>query len=105
MNQSIRVLLTALAALSGVALGQDAAIPWREIEPFFEPPSEYKGKFGDFRSVMKFDDGSIVHTADDWRRRREEILKYWQGALGRWPALLDKQGPAIEPFILSEIRC
>jgi hypothetical protein len=60
------------------------------MEPYFTPPNEYQGKFGDFRSVMKFDDGSMVQTAEDWRRRREEIMKYWHDVLGRWPALIDK---------------
>jgi dienelactone hydrolase len=60
------------------------------MEPYFTPPNEYQGKFGDFRSVMNFDDGSFVQTAEDWRRRREEILRYWHDVMGRWPALIDK---------------
>jgi dienelactone hydrolase len=40
--------------------------------------------------VMKFDDGSDVKTPADWPRRRAEILKFWHGAMGEWPALLEK---------------
>jgi hypothetical protein len=39
---------------------------------------------------MKFDDGSEVKTPKDWPRRREEILKYWHGVMGRWPAMVEK---------------
>jgi hypothetical protein len=35
---------------------QDAPHPWPKIEKLFMPPDEYKGKFGDYRSVLKFDD-------------------------------------------------
>jgi dienelactone hydrolase len=61
--------------------GQDAA---------FQPPEEYKGKTGDYRSVLTFDDGTPVKTPADWPRRREEIRKYWHGVMGAWPPLVEK---------------
>jgi dienelactone hydrolase len=60
------------------------------MEKFFAPPEEYKGKFGDYRSLMTFDDGTPVKSAQDWSRRREEIRKYWHGVMGPWPALVEK---------------
>src|SRR4029453_9494158 len=72
------LLLTLMARASG----QDA--PWSEMEKFFAPPNEYKGKFGDYRPVLQFDDGSPVKSPEDWPRRREEIRKYWHGVMGAW---------------------
>lgn len=68
------------------AFGQDGS----ELEKFFTPPEEYKGKFGDYRSVMTFDDGTPVKTPEDWTRRREEIRKYWHDVMGAWPPLVEK---------------
>lgn len=65
-------------------------IAWSDMEKFFSPSEEYKGKLGAYRSVMKFDDGSEVKTPDDWPRQREEILKSWHAAMGRWPPLVAK---------------
>jgi prolyl oligopeptidase family protein len=84
-------LLAALAAALLLPAGaQEASIPWSEMEKHFVPPEEYKGKFGEYRSVLKFDDGSPVKTPQDWARRREEIRKTWHGAMGAWPPLVEK---------------
>lgn len=74
----------------GTTCGKDTPIPWSEMERFFVPPEEFTGKLGDLRRLLKFDDGSPVGTAQDWSRRREEILRYWRGALGPWPPLIEK---------------
>lgn len=84
------VLLTAAAC----AAAAEAADAWQRIAPFFAPPAEFAGDLGPYRSPLLFDDGRRVETPADWRRRREEILRYWHGVLGRWPPLLEK--PAIE---------
>jgi dienelactone hydrolase len=60
------------------------------MEKFFVPPAEYRGKLGDYRSLLTFDDGAPVKTRQDWSRRREEILRYWHGVMGRWPPLLER---------------
>ncbi|MFB3892579.1 MAG: prolyl oligopeptidase family serine peptidase [Phycisphaerae bacterium] len=65
-------------------------VAWADMEKFFAPPDEFKGKLGEYRSVMKFDDGSEVKSPNEWPRRREEILKYWHGVMGRWPAAVEK---------------
>jgi hypothetical protein len=81
--------LASLCALSA-ASAQDATVPWPEMERFFAPPDEYKGKLGEHRPLLRFDDGSPVRTASDWPRRRDEILRYWHRAMGAWPPLIEK---------------
>jgi hypothetical protein len=58
--------------------------------PHFTPPPELAKDFGGYRSPLIFDDGTPVKTAADWRKRREEILKYWHGKMGAWPPLIEK---------------
>ncbi|MBN2130743.1 MAG: prolyl oligopeptidase family serine peptidase [Sedimentisphaerales bacterium] len=65
-----------------------------EIAPFFEPPREFGGDFGDYRPVLRFHDGAAVTTPADWRKRRGEILAFWHGVMGPWPALIEK--PRVE---------
>lgn len=81
---------SALAEQPGRAADQQAAEIWRKLEPYFSPPAEYRGDFGKYRSPLKFADGTGVKSADDWQRRRAEILKDWQAMLGPWPPLLEK---------------
>ena len=69
---------------------QIVAADFKDLLPFFSPPEKWKGNIGAYRSVMKFDDGSDVKTPADWPRRRAEILKYWHGMMGQWPALVEK---------------
>jgi dienelactone hydrolase len=91
MSNGTRFLVA--AALLGSALpagSQDATVPWAEMEKHFAPPEEYRGKFGEYRSVLTFDDGSAVKSKEDWPRRREEIRRYWHGVLGAWPPLVEK---------------
>jgi dienelactone hydrolase len=64
-------------------------IPAVDLDPFFEPPPEYRDKFGNYRSLLKFYDGRPVRTKEDWQARREEIKKAWRAALGPWPPLLE----------------
>ena len=94
------VVLAVVATVlwTGVAAAQDAGRPhqggWEKIAPFFQPPTELAEDLGNYRSPLVFDDGQPVRTADDWRRRREEILQFWHKSLGDWPPLVEK--PAIE---------
>lgn len=78
-----------------------AAEPPAEIAPFFKPPAELAKDFGPYRSPLLFDDGNPVRTAADWSKRRKEILAYWHGAMGAWPALL--ASPKIE-YVEKEKR-
>ena len=67
---------------------------WSKIENFFTPPTEYEDDPGSYRSVLDFYDGNPVRTADDWAKRRQEILELWHGAMGKWPCLIEQ--PKIE---------
>lgn len=64
---------------------------WGKISPFFLPPSEFKDKYGEYRSPLKFYNGEIVRTPEDWKKRREEILSRWHHMMGEWPPLIKNQ--------------
>jgi dienelactone hydrolase len=55
---------------------------------------------GPYRSPLLLDDGSPVRSADDWNRRRKELLDAWHGLMGPWPAVIEK--PKVE--LLAESR-
>ena len=85
-------LLLALTSLSAAA---DGPKPMPEsLRVHTQPPPEWAGKLGDYRSPLVFKDGRPVRTPEDWSRRRAEILEDWQSLMGPWPALLEK--PALE---------
>ncbi len=91
----------------GVCLGPDGSVyigdtnhhcvrkvarpAWRD---FTEPPAEFAGNLGTYRSPLKFADGTDVRTPEDWTKRRQEILASWQRRLGAWPPLVER--PAVE---------
>ena len=64
------------------------------LESHAARPAEFVKKLGDYRPVLKFDDGADVKTESDWARRRAEILRYWHSVMGEWPPLL--QRPKVE---------
>jgi Prolyl oligopeptidase family len=57
----------------------------KSLAPYFTPPAEFAGQFGDYRSPLRFADGTEVKTADDWKRRRQEILQSWHDLMGPQP--------------------
>lgn len=83
---------------------------WEQIEPFFSPPEEFHNEFGEFRSPLKFYNGKKVHSAKDWKKRREEILSRWHEMMGEWPELITDQTFEIlettkrENFIQHKVR-
>ena len=64
---------------------------WEKIVPCFSPPIEFKGKYGEYRSPLKFYDGRLVKTSEDWQERRSEILDRWNEMMGKWPQLIKNQ--------------
>ncbi|MCI0360368.1 MAG: S9 family peptidase [Planctomycetaceae bacterium] len=76
-----------------VALGQ-------KLSPYYQPPAEFAGKLGTYRSPLKFADGSVAKTPEDWAKRRAEILKIWHERLGPWPPLIEK--PKVEQLSVEE---
>ncbi len=88
----MRAALPLLAAV--VALSPAGAAPTGEppasIAKCFHPPKQLETDFGTYRSPLMFDDGSPVKTAADWAKRRGEILAYWHGRMGAWPAIIER---------------
>lgn len=64
---------------------------WDEISAYFSPPERFKDEYGDFRSPLTFYSGRKVETAEDWKKRRREILERWNTMMGKWPHLLEDQ--------------
>ncbi|MFK5923419.1 MAG: sialidase, partial [Verrucomicrobiota bacterium] len=87
------LLMTVLfcSAARGQNEGGNSGQNWNYIAADFVVPEKYAGDYGDFRSPLKFRDGSEVKTAADWGKRRQEILDHWNGMMGQWPALLTEQ--------------
>src|SRR5262249_27140676 len=86
----LAVLLPAAVTAPASAQPASAEALWKKLEPFAQPPEEFAGKLGSYRSPLKFADGTEVRSPADWARRREEILKTWQKRLGAWPPLVEK---------------
>jgi len=86
--------------LSGLSEFRAKSNSTDRLSEFFIPPNEWKGKLGNYRSPLIFNDESKVETPKDWSRRRIEIRKIWMQLMGQWPKLI------IEPkvMVLSEIR-
>lgn len=67
---------------------------WESIRAYFAPPPAWRSNFGQYTSPLRFSDGSVAQTPDDWSRRRTEILAQWQQLLGKWPPLISD--PSVE---------
>ena len=81
-----KVILAIIGLLSSVASSSSAAdddATWNRLKLHFEPPAEFAQQFGAYSSLLKFYDGTPVTDADDWTRRRHEILDRWNGLLGK----------------------
>ncbi len=61
--------------------------PPKSIAPYFMVPA-FDGNERTFHAPLRFADGRPVKTLDDWQRRRQEILDYWHGVMGKWPELI-----------------
>ncbi len=64
----------------------------------YRPPAEWANQLGDYRPLLKTNDGTPVTTAEGWAKRRQELLETWQQAMGPWPAVIER--PKVE--VLSE---
>ncbi|MDB5263272.1 MAG: hypothetical protein JWQ14_2555 [Adhaeribacter sp.] len=86
------IVLVWTANLNGQSLNKaDRQTIWQQIVPCFLPPAPFKNNFGQYRSVLKFYDGTKVKTKKDWAKRRKEILVRWHGLMGAWPPLIQNQ--------------
>jgi dienelactone hydrolase len=62
----------------------------KQLAPYFEPPAEFAGKFGEYKSPLVDASGKEIKSADQWPARRKEILALWHKRLGEWPPLVEK---------------
>ncbi len=83
-----------VGAAEPVPADKDADALRQKLAPFFHPPDDLAKDFGDYKSPLKFDDGTPVKDAADWPKRRREILTKWHDLMGAWPAPIEK--PKIE---------
>jgi len=81
-----------LIAITGPILA-DEPLP-KILAPHFKPPDEYANDFGGYKSPLRLNDGTEIKTADDWKRRRQEILKTWNDLMGPWPKRIEN--PKVE---------
>ena len=95
------LLLLTVSAPNAVAQEADeetvvrrASESWDVIRTYFDPPASFANEFSAHRSPLLFDNGSDVHTAADWKRRRTELLDRWTKLLGQWPPLITQ--PQVE---------
>ncbi len=104
MNLCNILCLAVLLALAVVAGAVDAPAPaealWKKLEPFAQPPEEFAGKLGPYRSPLQFADGAVAKTPADWARRRKEIVKTWDKRLGPWPPVVER--PTIKKLASAE---
>jgi len=63
---------------------------WQRLEQYCQTPAEFASQLGPYRSPLKFADGSVAQTPEDWARRRHEILDTWHRRLGPWPPLVER---------------
>lgn len=66
------------------------------LQSFFSPPAEHANELGRYASPLKFYDGRPVRSPAEWPARRAEILQYWHGQMGAWPALVEKPKVVLE---------
>ncbi len=62
----------------------------KRLAPYFQPPADFAGDLGSYKSPLEFNDGHRAKTAADWTKRRQEILKTWNDFMGPWPKLIEK---------------
>jgi len=87
------VVTAALIALGPAAAGDsqtDHDVLWQRLEKYFQPPAEFAGQPGPYRSPLRFADGTAVNTREEWARRRAEILGTWHRRLGGWAPLVEQ---------------
>jgi dienelactone hydrolase len=81
------ILLLSFASFASAASKEELQ---KQLDPFYQPPAEFATDFGPYSSPLKFADGTVVKTPEDWAKRRTEIRELWMKRLGPWPKLLEK---------------
>ena len=94
LNQRVVCLSIVAVVVSSTSIRAEdsparAALGQR-LEKYTQPPAEFAGQLGAYRSPLKFADGSSAKSPEDWQRRRKEILETWHKRLGAWPPLVER---------------
>ena len=89
MNVSMSHALAALLLVSTTTVRSQSTLP-PDLAPYFQPPKEFAGDLGTYRSPLLFANGNKVQTPQEWPKRRAEILADWHGIMGAWPAVIEK---------------
>ena len=89
-----RILAVAILSCMGSTAFAQTNDTWPAIAPYFVPPQEWRGQSGTYRSPLRFHDGSLAKSPEDWARRRAQILQQWTELLGSWPPLNNE--PSVE---------
>jgi hypothetical protein len=58
------------------------------LNRFYDPPAEFAGNFGTYKSPLKSADGKEILSAAQWQTRRQELVELWSRRLGPWPPLM-----------------
>ncbi|SHF64737.1 Dienelactone hydrolase family protein [Mariniphaga anaerophila] len=98
------IILTfrATPVFSQCVKNQEKEVLWEQIEQYFSPPEAFRNALGNFRSPLKFYNGDTVQSAEEWRRRREEIAQRWHEMMGSWPPIISNQKLEITETIQRE---
>jgi hypothetical protein len=83
-------VLIACSTAGAADLPSDHDALWQRLEKYFQPPAEFAGQLGPYRSPLRQLDGTPVKTPQDWAQRRTEILDTWHRRLGPWPPLVER---------------
>ncbi|MGE0608033.1 MAG: alpha/beta hydrolase family protein [Pirellulales bacterium] len=87
------MLAAVLAMLGNPLLGGEQEL-LLQLKPYYQPPTEFAGKLGPYRSPLELKDGSRVDSPAAWAKRREELAALWRQRLGAWPPLVEQ--PKVE---------
>lgn len=90
----LRPVTKAAKAVMDVRLMRLIPVLPEPMAAYYQPPEQWSGKLGEYRSPLLMDDGTPVNFAPEWPKRREELLKYWHGEMGPWPEIIES--PRVE---------
>lgn len=85
LNLILIACFTAAAARSQT----DRDALWQRLANYFQPPAEFTGQLGSYRSPLRLVDGTSVNTREEWAHRRAGILAMWHRRLGGWESLIE----------------
>ncbi len=92
-RRSVCLCIAAVVVCSTSIRAEDSparAALGQRLEKYTQPPAEFAGQLASYRTPLKFADGSMAKSPEDWSRRHKEILETWHKRLGAWPPLVER---------------